>query len=149
MSAEALQHVTSDTRVPAFSDEDPDQLVPQREHRIDAADLVNEGPSNQTMYAYGYRCARDRLQVGICNRDVTPRVMGQIRTSTPDKPALGLVNRTHDGRALEIAMHGLFPLKGRNIVGGGNDDWILTTDLELLTIVRGIDGLQSPSKDTI
>jgi Meiotically up-regulated gene 113 len=120
---------------PKSPPEDPDQLVRQLEQRIDASDLHEEGAGNQTVYAYGYRCAPDRLKVGRCDGDVIGRVTSQISTSTPDKPVLFLVIRTHDCRALEMAMHGVLRLKRRKITGGG-DEWYLTTRDELLAIYK-------------
>jgi hypothetical protein len=46
-----------------------------------------------------------------------------------------------------MAMHGVFRLKGRKIAGR-SDEWVRTTRAELLTIVRGMDELQSPWKNT-
>ena len=44
--------------------EDPEQLVRQLERNVDTADLLEAGAGDQILYAYGYRCSPDRLQVG-------------------------------------------------------------------------------------
>jgi hypothetical protein len=123
---------------PISPPEDPDQLVRQLEQRIDKSDLHEEGTGDQTVYAYGYRCAPDRLKVGRCDGDVIGRVTSQIGTSTPDKPVLFLVIRTHDCRALEMAMHGVLRLKRRKVTGGG-DEWFCTTRDELLAIYKSFE----------
>jgi hypothetical protein len=122
--------------------EDPDQLVRQLEQKVDTTDLHEEGSGDQSVYAYGYRCAPDRLKIGRCDGDVIGRVISQIHTSTPDKPTLFLVVRTQDCRALEMAVHGLLQLRRRKITGGG-DEWYLTTRDELLDIYRMIVGASS------
>ena len=119
--------------------EDPDQLVRLIERMVDTSDLHEEGNGDQFVYAYGYRCAPDRLKVGRCDGDVMGRVTRQIHTSTPDKPVLFLVVRTQDCRALEKAMHGVLQLRRRKVTGGG-DEWYLTTRDELLELYRMING---------
>jgi hypothetical protein len=132
--------------LPISPAEDPEQLVKQLERKVDTSDLQEEGNGEQFVYAYGYRCAPDRLKINRCEGDVIGCVTSQFHTSTPDKPTLFLVIRTSDCRALEMAMHGLLRLKQRKVVGGG-DEWYLTTRDELLEIHRLISGL-GPSPAT-
>jgi T5orf172 domain len=121
------------------SSEDPDQLVRQLEQMVDTSDLYEEGTGDQFIYAYGYRCAPDRLKVGRTDRDVIGRIARQIGTSTPEKPSLFLIMRTADCRALEKALHGVLTLRHLKITGGG-EEWFRTTRDELLEICRLING---------
>ena len=121
------------------SSEDPDQLVRQLEQMVDTSDLYEEGMGDQFIYAYGYRCAPDRLKVGRTDRDVIGRIARQIGTSTPEKPSLFLTIRTADCRALEKALHGVLTLRHLKITGGG-EEWFRTTRDELLEICRLING---------
>jgi hypothetical protein len=119
--------------------EDPDQLVQQLETKVDMSGSQEYGSGNETVYAYGYSCAPDRLKIGRCDGDVIGRIASQINTSTPDKPALFLVLKTHNCRGLEMAIHGILRLKRCKIVGGG-DEWYMTTRNELLEIYKLITG---------
>ncbi|MDR3525594.1 MAG: GIY-YIG nuclease family protein [Acetobacteraceae bacterium] len=136
---EVRRLLTQGARVPEMSEEDPDQLVRQRDQMVDISDTHEEGNGDQCVYAYGYRCAPDRLKVGRTDGDVIDRIARQIATSTPEKPSLFLVIRTSDSRALEMAMHGVLRLRRMKIIGGG-DEWFLTTRDELLEIYRAISG---------
>ncbi len=113
--------------------EDPEHLVELLQEMVDTSDRREEGHGNQYIYAYGYRCAPDRLKVGRADRDVVDRITQQIATSTPDKPSLFLIIRTSDCRALEMAIHGILRLRNKKIVGGGAE-WFLTSRDELLEI---------------
>ena len=124
---------------PTSPAEDPDVPVRQLEQMVDTSDLHEEGCGDQIVYAYGYRCAPDRLKIGQTNVDVVGRVTGQITTSTPDKPTIFLVLRTDNCRALERTIHGILQLRHRKVIGGG-DEWYLTTRDELLEIYRMISG---------
>jgi len=109
------------------------------EQMVDVSELQEEGSGEQAVYAYGYRCAPDRLKVGRSNGDVIVRVTQQITTSTPDKPSLFLIFRTQNCRALEMALHGVMQVQGRKVLGGG-DEWYQVTRQELLGIYGMIRG---------
>ncbi len=68
----------------------------------------------------------DRLKIGSATGDSVARVAAQITTGTPDRPALRLVIRTHDCRALDRPLHGILRLNGRKIEGAGAE-WFLVT----------------------
>ena len=131
--------LNQEVSLPRSPPENPDQLVAQLEQMVDTSDLHEEGSGDQFVYAYGYRCAPDRLKVGRTDADVITRITRQITTGTPDRPCLFLTLRTCDGRALEMALHGVLRLHRRRAVGDG-DEWFLTTKDELLTIFRQING---------
>ena len=115
--------------------EDPEQLVELLQEMVDTSDVREEGEGIQFLYAYGYRCAPDRLKVGRADKDVIDRIADQISTGTPDKPSLFLTIRTSDCRLLERAIHGVLRLRNKK-VGGGGAEWFLTTREELLEIYR-------------
>ena len=94
--------LTQRPNVPEPLEEDPDQLVRQLHQMVDTSDMREEGIGDQYIYAYGYRCAPDRLKVGRTDGDVIGRITRQITTSTPDKPSLFLIISTSDSRALEM-----------------------------------------------
>lgn len=100
-------------------EEDPDELVVALKGTVDDRDVVELGAGDQSVYGYDYACAPDRLKIGSCTGDVLARVAAQISTGTPDRPRLLLVIRTHDCRALERALHGIFRIKGKQVAGAG------------------------------
>ncbi len=114
-------------------DEDPDLQVRQLNQMVDTSDVIEVGSGEKAVYAYGYRCAPDRLKIGRSDVDVVRRVAQQIATGTPDKPSLFLVVRTDNARALEMLLHGTLQLRGRKILGGG-DEWYVTSRQELIQI---------------
>lgn len=111
---------------PAYDDENPDYLINELLQSVDISNMREVGQGEQFVYAYGYRCAPDRLKVGCCVGDVVARVAAQISTGTPDKPVLLLRIATHDCRALERALHAIFRLKGKQVPGAGAE-WFLAT----------------------
>ena len=98
---------------------------------------VEIGEGDETVYSYGYRCAPDRLKIGSCAGDVIARVAAQISTGTPDKPVLLLTIRTHDCRALERVLHGIFRLKKKRVIGAGAE-WFLATRDEVIAAYESI-----------
>jgi len=110
------------------SDDDPDALVAELQSTVDVEDVREIGQGQEFVYAYGYRCAPDRLKIGSCAGEVVARIAAQIGTGTPDKPALLLRIRTHDCRALERTLHGMFRLKGKQVAGAGAEWFIATRD---------------------
>jgi hypothetical protein len=119
--------------------EDPDALVVALQATVDTADVLEIGQGDEFVYAYGYRCAPDRLKIGSCSGDVIARIAAQIGTGTPDKPVLLLRIRTHDCRALERTLHGMLRLKGKQIAGAGAE-WFLATRDELIAAHEKIVG---------
>jgi hypothetical protein len=112
-------------------EDDPDALVAALQATVDSGDVLEIGQGDEFVYAYGYRCAPDRLKIGSCSGDVTSRVAAQIGTGTPDKPVLLLRIRTHDCRALERTLHGILRLKGKQVAGAGAE-WFLATRDEVV-----------------
>jgi hypothetical protein len=104
---------------------------------VDTSDVVRVGEGQGIVYAYGYRCAPDRLKIGLTTGDTIQRIVAQISTSTPDKPALLLEIRTHDCSSLERAIHAILEYRGAKITGGGNE-WFKTSRDAVVTIYRSI-----------
>ncbi len=133
-SAEVAQYVSS-----ADSDTDPgiseSQAIREVEETVDASEAIRVGEGSGVVYAYGYRCAPDRLKVGLTEVDTKQRNAAQISTSTPDKPVLYLVIKTNDCRSLERAIQSTLEHRGRKIVGGGAE-WFKATRDEILAIYR-------------
>jgi hypothetical protein len=125
-----------------------DELTEELQQTVDTSDCREAGNGNQSVYAYGYRCAPDRLKVGRSDGDVVNRIARQISTSTPDKPALVLIIRTGDCRGLEKAIQGVLRVRGRKVIGGG-DEWYMTTREELIQIHNLIIGPSTPEKPAV
>lgn len=108
------------------------------EEAVDTSDVVRLGAGPTIVYAYGYPCAPDRLKIGLTTGDTAvQRIVGQITTGTPDKPALLLEIRTHDCNALEKAMHAILEYRGAKVMGAGKE-WFKTSRDEVVTIYRSI-----------
>lgn len=116
---------------PSDAEDDPDELVAALQTTVDTTDVMQIGQGEESVYAYGYRCAPDRLKIGSCSGDAVARIAAQIGTGTPDKPVLFLRIWTHDCRALERTLHGMFRLKGKQIPGAGAE-WFLATRDEVV-----------------
>jgi len=54
---------------------------------VDTSDVIRLGEGPKVLYAYGYRCAPDRLKIGLTESDTVQRIAEQISTGTPDKPS--------------------------------------------------------------
>jgi len=119
---------------PDISEEKAGQLV---NSLVDATSVHREGDGTGSLYTYGYRCAPDRLKIGITEGDTVQRIAAQISTSTPDKPVLFLEVKTNKCRALEKALHGILETRGKKINGGGSE-WFKATLDEVLEVYRFI-----------
>ena len=106
---------------------------------VDESETIRLGDGKQTLYVYGYRCAPDRLKIGITEGDTVQRIAAQISTSTPDKPVLLVEIKTNDCRALEKAMHGILQVRGYKVSGGGAE-WFLARVEDVLDIYRFVSG---------
>jgi len=107
------------------------------EEAVDTSDVVRLGEGQSVVYAYGYRCAPDRLKVGLTTGDTVQRIVAQISTGTPDKPALLLEIRTHDCGSLERAVHAILEHRGAKVAGAGKE-WFKTSRDEIVAIYRSI-----------
>jgi hypothetical protein len=119
------------------SQESDDELVSKLQEIVDTSDLVEIGSGPEAVYAYGYRCAPDRLKIGSCSGEVVARVAAQIGTSTPDKPVLLLRIATHDCRALERVLHGVLRLQGKRVSGAGAE-WFITSRDDVAVIYERV-----------
>jgi T5orf172 domain len=104
---------------------------------VDTSEVLRLGEGPKTVYAYGYRCAPDRLKIGLTEGDAVQRIAAQISTGTPDKPVLLLDIKTHDCGALERAIHATLEYRGCRIFGGGKE-WFKTTKEELIAIYKAV-----------
>ena len=107
------------------------------QNSVDSTNARRKGAGPGSVYAYGYRCAADRMKVGYTDGDTIERIAAQITTSTPDKPVLFFEMRTDRSRALERALHAILVYRGKKVAGGG-DEWFLTTvdDVERPTALQ-------------
>lgn len=104
---------------------------------VDVSDVLRLGEGSEIVYAYGYRCAPDRLKVGFTLGDTVQRIAAQIGTGTPDKPVLLLEIRTHDCRSLERAIHAILEYRGSRISGAGKE-WFMASRDDVVSIYRSI-----------
>ncbi|MFY9894364.1 MAG: GIY-YIG nuclease family protein [Xanthobacteraceae bacterium] len=135
-AAEVEKYLTEITTTadPEISEENAIQSLATK---VDISDVIREGEENGTLYAYGYRCAPDRLKVGSTEGDAIQRIAAQIFTSTPDKPVLLVEIKSSACRALEKAIHGILETRGKKVMGGG-DEWFRATRDEILEVYRFI-----------
>jgi hypothetical protein len=126
----------------AFEADVPEAQVKESlQNSVDSTNARRKGAGGGSVYAYGYRCAPDRMKVGYTEGDTIERIAAQIGTSTPDKPVLFFEVRTDRSRALERALHAILVYRGKKVTGGG-DEWFLTSvdEIERLydTIAAGV-----------
>ncbi|HEY7578298.1 MAG TPA: GIY-YIG nuclease family protein [Acetobacteraceae bacterium] len=108
------------------------------EEAVDSSDVIRLGEGQSVVYAYGYRCAPDRLKIGLTTGDTIQRIVAQISTSTPDKPVLLLEIRTHDCSSFERAIHPILEYRGAKITGAGKE-WFKACRDDVITIYRSIE----------
>ena len=104
---------------------------------VDTSDVIRLGDGTKIVYAYGYRCAPDRLKVGLTEGDTVQRIAAQIGTGTPDKPYLLLEIKTHNCSSLECAIHATLEYRGRRVQGGGKE-WFKTNREEIVSIYNSV-----------
>ena len=110
----------------------------QSQNSVVFNNVKRRGTGEETVYAYGYKCAPDRIKIGCTTGDTVARIAAQIGTSTPDKPVLYLEVRTTRCRALERALHTVLDYRGKKVAGGG-DEWFLTTVSEIEGLIDFIE----------
>ena len=113
------------------------QALDKLKEAVDTSDVVRLGQGSNIVYAYSYRCAPDRLKIGLTTGDTIQRIVAQISTGTPDRPVLLLEIRTHDCSSLERAIHAILEHRGTKIAGGGNE-WFKASRDDVVTIYRSI-----------
>ena len=122
------------------------QALQRLETAVDTTKTRRKGTGTRSVYAYGYRCAPDRLKIGYTDGDTVQRIAAQIGTSTPDKPVLFLEVRTDNCRALERALHSILAYRGRKVAGAG-DEWFLTSVDEIERLCDFIEAGKTQSLD--
>ena len=128
--------VTKYDNAPTLSDvaeKTEDEVKKEFAHKVDTINATRLGTGKECVYAYGYKCAPDRLKIGQTETDCVQRIVQQINTSTPDQPVLYIEIRTDRCRALERAMHAVLEHRGKKLLGGG-DEWFKTSPAEVLEI---------------
>lgn len=113
------------------------QAIREVAEAVDVSDVLRVGDGPTVVYAYGYRCAPDRLKIGLTIGDTVQRIAAQISTGTPDKPVLQLEIRTHDCTSLEKAIHAILAYRRTKIPGAGQE-WFKTSREEVVAIYRSI-----------
>jgi len=128
--ADKVQKYLDDPTIGSEPDISEAQAIEKVEQLVDTSGVRRRGDGSGIVYAYGYRCAPDRLKIGSTNTDAVQRIAAQIGTSTPDIPVLFLEIRTDKCRVLERALHAILEYRGRKILGGG-DEWFRISLLEV------------------
>jgi hypothetical protein len=129
--AKYLTTVSSDTD-PGISEE---EAINEIAAAVDTSDVLRLGEGPKVVYAYGYRCAPDRLKIGLTEGDAVQRIAAQIGTGTPDRPILLLEIRTHDCNSLEKAIHATLEYRGTKVPGAGKE-WFKTSREEIVSIYQ-------------
>lgn len=135
--ADIIQHYISKPESLIPTDISEEQAQESLASIVDATNFVKIGSGESYVYAYGYACLPDRLKVGYTVGDVVQRIAAQIGTSTPDRPQLRLQIAINPHKQLERAIHSVLEIRGRKIIGGGNE-WFKTNVQELLEIYNFI-----------
>ncbi len=104
---------------------------------VDTSDVLRFGEGTKIVYAYGYRCAPDRLKIGLTEGDAAQRIAAQISTGTPDRPILLLEIKTHDCNSLERAIHATLEYRGSKVPGAGKE-WFKTTREQVVSIYKSV-----------
>lgn len=72
----------------AEPDRSEEKAIQSLATKVDITDVIREGEGSGTLYAYGYKCAPDRLKIESTDGNSVQQIAAQIYTSTPDKPVL-------------------------------------------------------------
>jgi hypothetical protein len=136
--ADKVRAVLDDPNLAAEPDISEAQAKHSLEEAVDSSNVRRKGDGPGILYAYGYKCAPDRLKIGYTDGDTIERIAAQIWTSTPDKPVLALEIKTQKSHALERALHSILEYRGKKIKGGG-DEWFITTVQEIESLFDFID----------
>jgi len=111
-SADVAQYLAT-----AGSDAEPDisdnEALKKIAEAVDTTDVLRLGEGDKFVYAFGYRCAPDRLKIGLTKNDPLEHVFAQINSSTRDKPVLLLEIETHDCNSIERALHAILAVSRR------------------------------------
>jgi T5orf172 domain len=128
--ADEIQKYFSDQNIstePGISEAEASEKLKQL---VDTSNAIYLGSGAGSVYAYGYRCAPDRLKIGRTDKDVIQRIVQQISTSTPDIPVLFLEIKSDKNQYLEKALHAILSYRGQKVLGGG-DEWFITSPKEI------------------
>jgi hypothetical protein len=134
---EVAKYVNDPIAVASEPEISEDSALKSLASTVDTSDVIRDGQGRGALYAYGYRCAPDRLKIGITDNDTVQRIAAQISTGTPDRPVLLVEIKSDVPRALERAMHGILEARDKKVSGGGAE-WFRTTREEVLEIYRFI-----------
>jgi hypothetical protein len=137
--AEAVIKHLSDTDLSAVEDQPEAVAIAELQNSVDCSDVIQLGAGAGTVYVYGYRCAPDRVKIGMTTGDAVQRVAEQIWTSTPDRPVLLVEMKTDRPRSLEKAIQSVLDARGLKVEGGGGE-WYKTHRVEILSIAEFIFG---------
>jgi len=135
--AEVSRCLADKTVVDAAPELSEGQALQEIAEAVDISDVARLGDGSTVVYAYGYRCAPDRLKIGMTIGETVQRIAAQIGTGTPDKPVLVLEIKTHDCRSLEKAVHAILEHRGLKVQGAGQE-WFKTSREEIVAIYRSI-----------
>lgn len=104
------------------------------------------GHGKQQVYVYYYSAYKlIRLQDGYYDwpckigwtRDTAMHRIGQqVKTSSPEKPEIGLIVKCNDGYLLEQALHAILRLYHKDLRGATGDEWFLTTPDEVAGLCK-------------
>jgi Meiotically up-regulated gene 113 len=136
--AEVAQYLDA-TAIDIGPDVSEGQAIREVAEAVDVSDVARLGEGSTVVYAYGYRCAPDRLKIGLTVGDTVQRIAAQISTGTPDKPVLLLEIRTHDCSSLERAIHAILEYRGTKIAGAGQE-WFKASREEVIEVYHLIAG---------
>jgi len=135
--AEVAQYLGDATTADNGPDLSESQALHEVAQTVDISDVLRLGEGSTAVYAYGYRCAPDRLKIGMTIGDTVQRIAAQIGKGTPDKPVLLLEIRTNDCRSLERAVHAVLEYWGTKVPGAGQE-WFKASREEVVAIYRSI-----------
>jgi hypothetical protein len=113
--ADEVYAVLNDPNLSSEPDVSESQAQESLVEAVDSSSVIRKGVGTGSVYAYGYKCAPDRLKIRSTDGDSIERVAAQISTGTPDKPVLLLEVKTPQCRVLERALHAILEYQGKKI----------------------------------
>ena len=132
------------TPTPVAVEEDEEDLIEEMAESDEAEIVLGSG--SEYVYAFYidvYRKVADLrgdqawpIKIGRSVDYVTR--MNAHTTALPDAPVLAAILRTDDSRELELALHSMLALRGKEYDGDGGGEWYSTTPKEIADFYRRI-----------
>lgn len=111
---------------------------------------IEVGEGAEIVYVYYFPAYRDQaallgrdmwpMKIGMTASDLTPRLVDQCGTAMPERPIVGLIYRTDQGRIAEKMLHSTLETRGRRIKEAPGKEWFATNLAEVRSILDFVTG---------